>query len=314
MARVKIRKPGYENRAHPTNAQIDERRQRVVDIVKEISHSGVRRIGVRQVEYQYVTRKFGTKDDMKKVGEDLVKLREGDKKVIRGLFRIPYGWFLDDSRAIRKPLAFNSISERLEMSAQNYRRALWADTPDYIEFALEKEGLAGIVEEETENYDVILFPVKGYNSLTGLWEAANRYAERAHQNIFIYTLGDFDPSGINAIEVAEATIRKMLKEDLKADVNIQFIKLALHHEDLARYSLAVRTTNTNDPRAKEHIAKYGLESSLELDVVLPDDLRWMVRNAIKRHLDGRRLIRLKRAERREIARLRQIAEDEAEDE
>ena len=144
-------------------------------------------------------------------------------------------------RRVRTPLTFDLISQRLDQVAENYRRSLWTDTPDYVEVFLEKEGLAGIVEEETDPFDVPLFPVRGYNSVTGLYEAAQRYKARAHQNIFIYVLGDFDPSGLNAVEVAEEFIRHQLKG---SGVKITFTRLAMNEDDWGNpdYAVAVRET------------------------------------------------------------------------
>ena len=96
MARVKIRKPGYENRNYQSAAQCAPRRRQLVEIVKDMTHDGKSRVGVRQVAYQFVVRGFsgGDKSDatMKKLGEDLVKLRRGD---VEGM-SLPYEWFADD--------------------------------------------------------------------------------------------------------------------------------------------------------------------------------------------------------------------------
>ena len=304
--------PKYAGRVFLTDADLAARRQDVIDIIKDMTHDGAHRVGVRQVAYQYVVRGYSggdkSEDTMKKVGEDLVRLRRG----IEGLFQVPYGWIIDDTRRMRRPLVFENISERLEMAADNYRRALWSDTPDYVEVMLEKEGLAGIIEEETDPLDVPLFPVKGYNSLTGLYEAAERYKERARQNITVYTLGDFDPSGIDAVEVSEREIHRLAGPN----VNITFTRLAMNAADLTRteYAVAVRETKTSDTRAKKHITQYGEMSSLELDAMDPDELRRIVREAIEHHVDQVSLTELREAEERDRERLRAIAKREAENE
>jgi hypothetical protein len=173
------------------------------------------------------------------------------------------------------------------MAVENYRLPLWEDTPDYVEVFVEKEGLAGIIEQITDEYDVPLLPVKGYNSLTAMWEAAERYKKRAEQNITVYVLGDFDPSGADAPEVYGREICALLPET----INLKFTRLAMTEDDLARpkYAVAVRETKIKDPRAKKHVAKYGLMSSLELDAMAPDALRAMIRAAIETHVDGARL-------------------------
>jgi hypothetical protein len=78
-------------------------------------------------------------------------------------------------------------------------------------------------------------------------------------------LGDFDPSGADAPEVYGREICALLPET----INLKFTRLAMTEDDLARpkYAVAVRETKIKDPRAKKHVAKYGLMSSLELDAM-----------------------------------------------
>jgi len=54
--------------------------------------------------------------------------------------------------------------------------------------------VAGVLEPITEEFEVVLYPCRGYNSYSALLEAADRIASK-QQAVTILYLGDFDPSG-----------------------------------------------------------------------------------------------------------------------
>ena len=100
---------------------------------------------VRQVFYQLVTR-------------EVIAKTEGEYKmtVIRLLTEmrlaqeIPFSWIADSTRWMRKPNTYDSLKDMLDLTAQTYRRAEWADQDAYVEVWLEKEALAGVLWGETE--------------------------------------------------------------------------------------------------------------------------------------------------------------------
>ena len=78
-----------------------------------------------------------------------------------------------------------------------YRKALWDDTETYVEIWIEKDALAGVALSVTSEYDVPLMSAKGYPSLSFLHGAAEAMAEQ-DRPCFVYQLGDWDPSGVDA--------------------------------------------------------------------------------------------------------------------
>ena len=58
--------------------------------------------------------------------------------------------------------------------ARQYRRSLWDDADCQVQIRLEKDALAGVVEDITDKYDVPLLVARGYSSLTLLCEASKR--------------------------------------------------------------------------------------------------------------------------------------------
>jgi hypothetical protein len=114
---------------------------------------------------------------------------------------------------------------------------------------------------------------RGYSSLSFLHTAATYIAE-LDVPTFVYHLGDFDPSGVNAGEKIEETLREMAPE-----ADLEFERIAVNPDQIAAWSLPSRPTKQTDSRAKG----FGAES-VELDAIEPNQMRNIVRDAIERHL------------------------------
>ena len=114
--------------------------------------------------------------------------------------------------------------------------------------------------------------------------------------VYIYHLGDFDPSGVNAGEKIEETLR-----ELAPDADITFERIAVTPEQIDAWDLPTRPTKTSDTRSKG----FG-EISVELDAIEPDQLRGLVREAIEDHLPRRQFEVLKAAEDSERTIIRQL--------
>ena len=250
---------------------MNERRNAICAIVAEI-----RPATVRQVFYQAVVRGLVEKTEAayEKVQRVIVALRR------EGV--MPYGWIVDGTRWMRKPTTFNSLDdERLRHTAATYRKALWAELPDYVEVWIEKDALAGAVLPVTEQYDVPLMVARGFASLSFLASAAE-YMDGLDKQVFVYQLGDHDPSGVAAAEFIESTLR-----ELAPSADIRFERLAVTPAQIERLSLLLRPTKRSDSRAARFTAEFGA-GSVELDAIHPDTLRDIVREAIERHIDQRK--------------------------
>ncbi len=276
-------------RARATAAEMEERRQALLAIVEEIQPATV-----RQVFYQAVVRGLieKTERSYEKVQRAIVALRrEGD---------MPYGWIVDGTRWMRKPITFDSLDAALRHTAATYRKALWADLPEYVEIWIEKDSLAGAVLPVTEEFDVPLMVARGFASLSFLASAAE-YMDGLDKQVFVYQLGDHDPSGVAAAESIESTLR-----ELAPSADITFERLAVTPAQIERLSLPLRPTKRSDSRAVKFTAEFGA-GSVELDAIHPDTLRAIVRGAIERHIDKRQLETLMAAERSERQMLRMFA-------
>ena len=261
-------------RGRATKAEVEGRRQALYDIVKEM-----RPMTVRQVYYQATVRGIVDKTEAgyTKVQTDLVLMRKGGT--------LPYDWLADNTRWQRKPNTFNSVQAALDETARFYRKALWNEIDAYVEVWLEKDALAGVILPVTSKYDVPLMVARGYASLSFLHSAAE-YINELSSPVFIYHLGDFDPSGVNAGEKIEETLR-----ELAPDADITFERIGVTEWQIEALKLPTRPTKTSDTRSKG----FG-DISVELDAIPPGTLRAIVECAIENHLPPDQFEVLKAAE------------------
>src|SRR5207248_2287318 len=180
---------------------------------------------VRQVFYQASVRGVVEKTEAgyAKVQTDLVLMRKAGE--------LPYSWLADNTRWQRKPETFNSIEQALKETARFYRKALWADADCYVELWLEKDALSGVIYPITSMYDVPLMVARGYASLSFLHGAAE-YINDLDVPVYLYHLGDFDSSGVNAGEKIEETLREMAPV-----AEIHFERLAVTSEQIELWRL-----------------------------------------------------------------------------
>jgi hypothetical protein len=191
------------------------------------------------------------------------------------------------TRWMRKPDTFTGPAQALRRTVQTYRKALWEDAPAYVEIWLEKDALAGVLVDVTDEFDVPLMVARGYASLSFLHSAAEAM-EGEHRPCFVYHFGDFDPSGVNAAETIERTLR-----ELAPGVDINFTRAAVTPNQIERWRLPSRPTKRSDSRAKSW---GGGDLSVELDAIPPATLRRLVRFHIERHLPAAQLKRLRTVE------------------
>jgi hypothetical protein len=219
-----------------------------------------------------------------------------DLTLLRRSRRLPYSWLADNTRWQRKPTTYNGIEHALEATARFYRKDLWVHADCYAEIWIEKDALAGVIYEVTDRYDVPLMVARGYASLSFLHDAAEQIAER-EVPAFIYHLGDYDPSGVNAGEKIEETLR-----ELAPYADITFERIAVNPGQITAWNLPTRPTKPTDTRAK----RFGGAESVELDAIEPGRLRDLVEEAIQRHLPPDQLEVLEAAEESERTILRDL--------
>jgi len=234
---------------------------------------------VRQMYYALVSMGAIEKTETayKKVTYHLLRMRR--------LNIIPYSFIADHTRWMRKPTTYNGMQECLQITAQTYRRSLWAEMDKRVEIWLEKDALAGVIYPITENYDVPLMVTRGFPSETFLFEAAEAIKDTMDtKHSFIYFLGDHDPSGRS---IADSTERKL--REFGAEFTYEH--LAVLPWQVQAWNLPTRPTKKTDSRAKNWEG-----GSVELDAVPVQTLRNLCTQSISQHIDELALKQLQRIE------------------
>jgi hypothetical protein len=242
-------------------------------------------VTVRQTFYRAVCSGLVPKTENacdKDVGRLLVQMRRQG--------RLPWSWIADNTRWQRKPDTYSSKEQALRLTAQCYRRAIWDNQPVYVEVWCEKDALAGVLVDVTEEWDVPLMVSKGFASATYLFEAAQAIKAQG-KPAHLYYFGDHDPSGVHI----DRNIERHLRE-LAPEAEIHFERVAVLPWQITEWGLPTRPTKKSDSRAK------GFEGdSVEVDAIPPQQLRDLVRECIERHVDRHQLEVLQVAEENERA-------------
>jgi hypothetical protein len=246
---------------------------------------------VRQVFYRMV------------VQEVIAKLESEYKSTVVRLLtdmrlagEIPFRWIADNTRWMRKPRTYSDVEQALRRTAETYRRSVWDNQDVYVEIWLEKDALAGVLYEVTQEWDVPLMVTRGYASLSYLHGAAEAIAAEG-KPAFLYYFGDYDPSGLDITRSVEARLR-----EFAPDAEIHFQRVAVTAAQIEEWSLPTRPTKQTDSRSK------GFEGeSVEVDAIPPDDLRNLVRQCIEQHVDAQALAVMQTAEQSEREILEKMA-------
>lgn len=205
----------------------------------------------------------------KMVVSDLGKMRESG--------RMPFEWIIDESRTAIRPYAFRSIKDALLQTADNFRSDLWVNMDCLVQVWLEKISLAEVIQDMTLSYGVPLMPCRGYNGKSAMHKEAKKLWGETRP-VFCYLLGDYDPSGVNAHETIESTMRRYAP-----DVDFRFTRLAITPKQIKQWHLPKRLTKEDDSRTRNWEGGSG-ETSVELDSIEPTKLRKLVEDAINKHM------------------------------
>ena len=216
------------------------------------------------------------------VSNGVIEKREGEYKAtvcrllaeMRLHGELPFHWIADNTRWQRKPTTYSSLESALRRTYEAYRRSIW-DTQDvYVEIWCEKDALAGVLYDVTEEWDVPLMVTRGYSSLSYLHGAAQAIAH-LDKPALLYYFGDHDPSGMDI----PRNVNERLRE-FAPDADIHFGTVAVTQQQIVEWGLPTRPTKRSDSRAKRFEGE-----SVELDAIPPRQLRDLVKECIVQHVD-----------------------------
>ena len=191
---------------------------------------------------------------------------------------ILYNWIVDNTRWMRKPRTFSGLTDFVDRSQKLYRRSLWDESDLYVEVWCEKEALAGVLFDVTEEYDVPLMISRGFVSESYLYTAADAITDRlagraGAEQAVIYYFGDHDPSELKISESIESGLRRLCSHFLNGFNNedLFFERVAVTEVQIKDLELPTRPTKLV---GNKHAVGWAEEApSVELDAIPPGDLR-----------------------------------------
>jgi hypothetical protein len=208
---------------------------------------------------------------------------------------IPFEWFVDRSRPTYSANVFDDLEEGLTTLRNCYRKDYWQDQPRHVEIWAEKDAITGAIQPVTEELGITMRVSRGFTSTTRVHEIAAHLGGIV-KPIYIYYLGDHDPSG-RAIELD--LYDRVSKYD---GVSFHMRRLAILPEDIRAFNLPPLRVKLTDPRSARFQRTFGKEA-VELDALPPDELRRRVREGIESHIDSeawRRALRVEKVEKESI--------------
>lgn len=212
-------------------------------------------------------------------------------KTLREKEVVPFSWIVDNMRSTIRPSSWSGIGDFIETVKDAYRKDFWESLPEYVHVFCEKDAIAGVLAQVTQEFDVALSPLRGYVSLTYAHEIADLW-NGIRKPIFAYYLGDFDPSGFDL----ERDLKKKLHQF--GDHSFEWKRLAVNQDDFNAFNLIPLAPKRTDRRYKEFVDRHGHKCA-ELDALPATELRRQLRDAILQHVPPEMWNRLQETERLE---------------
>lgn len=241
-------------------------------IINEYTRDGYV-LTLRQLYYQFVARGL--------VANKMQSYRKIGKAVDTGrlLGLIDWEAIVDRTRNLCSIYHSDSARHAVEQVSKTFQIDMWRDQKHRVEIWIEKEALTGILERVCDRNDVPYFAVRGYNSQSEQWRAAQRLEHHIHNGYkpVVIHLGDHDPSGLDASRDIDDRFTLFMG-------GTAFERIALNMNQIEELQPPENPAKLTDPRGSEYVAMFG-ESSWELDALPPDYLDRLVQNTIDRFKD-----------------------------
>jgi len=258
-------------------------------LCKEMNETYGQRVSVRQIYYFLFAKGVIQLSDSgyRQVSYVTTKARK------RGF--IPFSWIEDRSRSPLWEMLYENVEHFLNLTKARYKRNTWSKQENFVIVLVEKEALAPIVWGIAKEYNVPVFPTKGFSSWSMFVRDIRQLTDYFGKNnsLVVLVLSDLDPSG------------KHINNDYINKFEFMVKELGFKKPDaIERVALTERQVNKyNLPPRKKKYKNKGILNIWELDALNPKDLRSIVKEAIEKYLDLEQLHEDLEAEAREIEKL-----------
>ncbi len=190
---------------------------------------------------------------------------------------------IDGTRVDWKPSSWSGLADFTETVQDAYRKDLWEQQKDYVEFWFEKDAVTGIVRPIAQKYDVRIRTLRGQSSTTHLYEAA-KVISQVEKPVYIYYFGDHDPSGYFIEDSAFKRLDMLLERFDCFFPEIHRKRLGFLPQDFKLPGILPLKAKQNKFRAG-FIERFGSENCAELDALDSATIKGRMEQAILRHID-----------------------------
>ncbi len=196
---------------------------------------------------------------------------------------IPFDAIRDDGVSVVQVEQFydaDHFRRFMREKAQNYQRDLMAVQPIHVEVWCEAAGMLPQLARVANYFSIAVYSSSGFDSLTAKKALADRICTIGKRAIILH-LGDFDPSGESIFRVIEEDVRAFVLADRPwHDIDVEFRRVALTAEQVARYGLPTAPPKVSDSRSK---AWKG--NTCQLEALAPDQIAHLLDEAVRSVVD-----------------------------
>lgn len=251
---------------------------------------------LRQMYYQFVSRGLcaSGQKEYKRIGDTLTGARYDGRFPISGLEdrgrECHGGDFTRDDTDVDSGVVARSGDYVRSIPNWVIGADKWARQRTHVSVVVEKDALAGIFEQTCANVGVTWMALKGYPSVSLLWDWINstRSAMTNHggtcNEAVVYYFGDHDPDGLEIPESTERGIRTLM-ETYDRWFDFRFERVALTRDQIEQYDPPPFEAKETSARYASYVDKTGLTDAWELDALEPSVLRDIITESCLQHWD-----------------------------
>jgi hypothetical protein len=229
---------------------------------------------LRQLYYQFVSRDWikNNESEYKRLGRIICDARE--------VGEIDWLWIEDRGRGTARINEVATYEEAFKGLEHAILLDPWKDQDVYVEVAVEKDALVGVIGRPASRWRAPYMACKGYLSASEAWRMGLRFqkAIAAGKRPILIHLGDHDPSGLHM------TVDNRTRLELFARQGVEVNRIALNMDQVKAYKCPPNPAKLSDTRAAGYVAEHG-PSSWELDALPPKVLDDLVADTLESYID-----------------------------